>query len=39
MFVCELECADIAAFVAHPLHQTDWVGAEFRQMSVLVRAT
>src|SRR6185437_2157845 len=38
VLVDELEPADVAAFVADPLHQTDWVGAEFLEMAVLFLA-
>src|SRR6202030_2829659 len=36
--VDQLGPADVAAFVADPLHQTDWVGSEFLEMAVLFLA-
>ena len=38
MFTGELEPADVAAFVAHPLHQGDRVGPELLQMAVFFLA-
>lgn len=38
VLVHQLEPADVAALVAHALHQTDWVGAEFLEVAVLFLA-
>ena len=38
LLVGELEGADVAALVAHPLHQGDRVGAELLEVAVLVLA-
>src|SRR3954469_14966935 len=38
MLVDELKPADVTALLADALHQSDWIGAEFLEMSMLFGA-